>query len=284
MSPPLGPLRTALRGLSALSPALASHAAGALFRKPPRRAPVEAEARALAGATPERLRSAFGDSVATWRWGQGPPVLLVHGWGSRGGRLASYVPALLERGHSAVTFDAPGHGASSGRLSSAPQFVKGIEAVSERFGPFAGVIAHSMGGCAVSLAMRDGVRIERAVFLAPVANPGEFSNRFADALGLSDEVMDRMRRRFERRFGYNWQEFDVTRFVDRFSTPLLVVHDRDDREIPWSDGASIARAWPGAQLVTTQGLGHKRVVDDPDVVSRVLEFLRPPAQAAGAAG
>jgi pimeloyl-ACP methyl ester carboxylesterase len=141
-----------------------------------------------------------------------------------------------------------------------------------------------MGGCAVSLAMRDGVRIERAVFLAPVANPGEFSNRFADALGLSDEVMDRMRRRFERRFGYNWQEFDVTRFVDRFSTPLLVVHDRDDREIPWSDGASIARAWPGAQLITTQGLGHKRVVDDPDVVSRVLEFLRPPAQAAGAAG
>jgi len=25
--------------------------------------------------------------------------------------------------------------------------------------------------------------------------------------------------------------------------PLLVVHDRDDREVPWEDGAAIAAAW-----------------------------------------
>ncbi|MFN2384715.1 MAG: alpha/beta hydrolase [Thermoanaerobaculia bacterium] len=273
----------ALRGLAALSPSLASHAAGALFRLPPRRARVEAEARVLANATPERLRSAFGDSVATWRWGGGPAVLLVHGWGSRGGRLACYVPALLEQGYSVVTFDAPGHGASSGRLSSAPQFVKAIAAVADRFGPFAAVIAHSMGGCAVSLAMRDGVRAERVVFIAPSANPGEFSNRFAQVLGLREDVMDRMRRRFEHRFGYRWEDFDVTRFVDRFQSTLLVIHDRDDREVPWSDGAAIARAWPGARLITTNGLGHKRIVEDPEVAAKVLDFLRPQTQAAGAA-
>jgi len=275
-------IRLALRGLTAVSPALASHAAGTLFRTPPRRAKVEAEARALAGATPGRVRSAFGDSVATWRWGEGRPVLLVHGWGSRGGRLASYVPALLDQGYSVVTFDAPGHGASSGRLSSAPQFVKAIEAVSAEFGPFAAVIAHSMGGCAMSLAMRDGVRAERAVFLAPSANPGEFSLRFAQVLGLPEDVMDRMRQRFERKFGYAWVEFDVTRFVDRFQTPLLIFHDRDDREVPWCDGAAIARAWPGARFVTTHGLGHKRIVEDPEVASSVLDFLRPQTQAAGA--
>ena len=279
----LSSVKLALRGLTAVSPALASHAAGALFRLPPVRARVEAEVQALATAKTERLRSAFGDSVATWSWGEGPPVLLVHGWGSRGGRLASYVPALLDRGYSVVTFDAPGHGASSGRLSSAPQFVKAIEAVSARFGPFAAVIAHSMGGCAVSLAMRDGVRAGRAVFIAPSANPGAFTTLFAQTLGLPEEVMNRMRRRFERQFGYGWEEFDVTRFVDRFQTPLLVFHDQDDREVPWSDGAAIARAWPGARLITTHGLGHKRIVEDPEVVAKVLDFLRPQPQVAGAA-
>jgi alpha-beta hydrolase superfamily lysophospholipase len=142
----LSTIRGALRGLTAVSPALASNAAGALFRMAPRHRTSEEEQRALASARHARLTTAAGDSISTWEWGDGPRVLLVHGWGSRGARLTTFLAPLLDAGFSVVTFDAPGHGASAGRLSSAPQFVRTIEAVAADYGPFQAAIAHSMGG------------------------------------------------------------------------------------------------------------------------------------------
>jgi pimeloyl-ACP methyl ester carboxylesterase len=56
-------------------------------------------------------------------------------------------------------------------------------------------------------------------------------------------------------------------------TPLLVMHDRDDPTVPWAEGAAIATAWRGAELVTTSGLGHRDIVRDPDVVARAVAFL-----------
>jgi pimeloyl-ACP methyl ester carboxylesterase len=82
-----------------------------------------------------------------------------------------------------------------------------------------------------------------------------------------------MRERLERRLGFEWEEMDVPALAGSMQMPLLVLHDRDDREIGWDNGAAIARAWPGAQLVTTSGLGHHRIVSDPDVIRQVLEFL-----------
>jgi hypothetical protein len=54
----------------------------------------------------------------------------------------------------------------------------------------------------------------------------------------------------------------------------LIVHDFDDPEVPWGDGELYARHWRNARLLTTQGLGHNRVLDEPDVIEAVLAFMR----------
>jgi hypothetical protein len=41
------------------------------------------------------------------------------------------------------------------------------------------------------------------------------------------------------------EDFDVARLVDSAQVPLLVVHDRDDREVAWRDGTVIAASAPG---------------------------------------
>src|SRR5690606_25377202 len=56
--------------------------------------------------------------------------------------------------------------------------------------------------------------------------------------------------------------------------PALVVHDLCDREVPWEEGERYARFWPGARLLSTHGLGHNRIVDDPAVIGTALAFLR----------
>jgi pimeloyl-ACP methyl ester carboxylesterase len=265
-------LRTLFRGLCAIAPGIASGLAVALFRKPPRHRDSESELAMLEWS--ERLDlSLDGRPLAVWRWGRGPSVLLVHGWGSRGLRLVPFVAPLTDAGFSVVTFDAPGHGASRGRLSSLPQFISAIQLVARALGRVEAVVAHSMGGAAAALAMGRGLAARRAVFLAPAADPAGYSERFAAMVGLTPAVLARMKRNIERRFGQAWEEFDVLRAARTMTAPLLVFHDREDRNVPWTDGAAIVSAWPGAELVSTAGLGHTRITQDPAVVSRAVAFL-----------
>jgi hypothetical protein len=55
--------------------------------------------------------------------------------------------------------------------------------------------------------------------------------------------------------------------------PTLIVHDRADRSIPVADGIAIAEAWPTARLHVTSGLGHRRLLREPEVVGAVVDFI-----------
>jgi pimeloyl-ACP methyl ester carboxylesterase len=215
-----------------------------------------------------------GRRVAAWSWGdRGAGVLLVHGWGSRGARFVDLGNALLTQGYRVVTFDAPGHGASAGRLSSGPEFARAAQAVVNAVGPVSYIVGHSLGGFASALAMGRGLAVRRAVFLAPSANPNSYSAQFAAVLGVDGLVMASMRGRLERRLGFSWKDLNIPVIAADMRVPLLVIHDRDDREVSWNDGAAIAQSWPGAELVTTTGLGHHRIVSDPAVIRQVVTFL-----------
>lgn len=266
--------RAAFGAVQRASPALAARWAERLFCSPPRRAISERMAAWLAAGRRFDL-TVSGRRVAAWSWGdRGPGVLIVHGWGSRGARFVDLGGALLASGFRVVTFDAPGHGASSGRLSSGPEFARAALAVSAAVGAVSAVIGHSLGGFASALAINQGLPVRRAVFISPSANANTYSAQFASLLGVRDPVMASMRQRLERRLGFEWKSMDIPRFAPEMSIPLLVIHDREDREVRWDDGAAIAKAWPDARLVTTTGLGHHRIVSDSAVIQQVLAFLK----------
>ena len=264
-------LRPALATLSAVAPSLAAPLAERLFLAPPRHPQPAHEVAALASA-----RTTVVDAetpITTWTWGHGPAILLVHGWGGRGAQLASFVPPLVAAGYSVIAFDAPGHGRSPARESSLVAFVGAIHAVAKTLGPVHGVIAHSIGAAAAACALRDGVRADTAVFLAPPADLTLHADIALEALGFGRRSRELMRERVERRLGVPWSTLDVASFAERMRAPLLVSHDRDDAEVPWREGAIIAQAWPGATLSTTSGLGHRRLVRDREVVGETVEFV-----------
>src|SRR5512138_896487 len=265
-------LRSVFAGLSRISPAAAARLATTLFRRPPRHRGSEVGRVTLESGERADLRL-DGRRIAVWKWGRGPTALLVHGWGSRGARLGSFVGPLTDAGYSVVAFDAPGHGASEGRLSSLPQFIAAIREIGDRLGPVDAVVAHSMGGAASTLAIHRGLPVRRAVFLAPSSDPAGYSDRFAAILRLSPDVLGRMKRGLGQEFGMAWEEFDVISAARSTSASLLVFHDREDRDVPVTDGEASVAAWPGAELVLTKALGHRRIVHDPSVVSRAVDFL-----------
>jgi len=52
-----------------------------------------------------------------------------------------------------------------------------------------------------------------------------------------------------------------------------VIHDHQDSFVPWAQGAALARAWPGARLLSTVGLGHGRILENDAVVRAAAEFI-----------
>ncbi|MDQ3209345.1 MAG: lysophospholipase [Gemmatimonadota bacterium] len=271
-APPLWILRTAFRTVGAVAPGVAGRWAENIFCRPPRNEPRPLEEAFLATGTRHTVQSEDQD-IAVWVWSDGPVVVLAHGWGSRAGRFSALARALVDSGFRVVLFDAPAHGVSMGRLASLPQFSRALKVVGDAMGPVHGLVGHSLGGAAVTLAMRNGLQAERAVLLAAPADVVLFSRAFAKHLRIPVRAHNAMRRNLESRLQFRWEELHVPTLARRITAPALIVHDRDDGDVPYAHGEEIAAAWPGAELLTTSGLGHRAVMRDPEVIRKTVAFL-----------
>ena len=265
-------MRPILQVTQAVSPDLAAALYEKLFFTPPTFRATERGRRWLATGRPFRV-DVRGREIAGWSWGTGAPVYLVHGWGDSAASLHAIAAPFIAAGHRVVTFDAPGHGASGRRRSSLPEFVWALGAMAATQGAPDIVVAHSMGAAAAVLAAGDGSCVaNRYVFLAPPSDPAEFVSAFARAGGLREATIQRMRQRVALRLGFRWEDLDVLTHARRLRAPLLVIHDRADETVAVEDGEKLARAWPNAEFVATDGLRHRGMLRDAAVISRVLEF------------
>lgn len=219
-----------------------------------------------------------GTALHSTVWGAGPPVYLVHGWGGRSEQLGGFVAPLVAAGFTVVAVDAPAHGASGpgrhGRSSTIPEFAATLRAAVEAHGRPHAVIAHSLGANAAAHAVTRGVWPDRLVLLAPVADPRRMLGAFADQLGLGPRVRAGLEREVRGTVGLPFEAFDLPAMArTAHLPPTLVVHDRTDPEVAVAHGRDIARAWPGARLLTTEGLGHRRLLRDSTVLADVVGFV-----------
>jgi pimeloyl-ACP methyl ester carboxylesterase len=253
---------------SHLAPSLTAAVAERLFFKTRRNSPRAQERDVLEGATPSSIAG-----MKTWSWGHGPTVLLVHGWNGRATQLGEFIEPLVARGFRVVAFDAFGHGDSPGSSMSLPEMAACVRRIADEMGDVYGVIAHSMGGAATTIALRDGLEVERAVFISPPADPREFLEIFSGSLAITDEVRALLKERVERRVGVSMEDMRATVIAPSMQVPLLVIHDRNDKEVPVRAGQSIAEAWPSADLIITEGLGHQRILRADAVTNVAVSFL-----------
>lgn len=232
----------------------------------------EREVKLIARAEPFQLKWAQGH-LAGWVWGKGPTIILVHGWEGRGAQLGSFVEPLVAAGYRVVAFDGPGHGDSTGNQSSVVALATAINHVANLFAPVYGIISHSMGGAATTFAIKNGLKVARTAFLAPAARLIDFARQFSRWLKLKSSVSEKMQQIIEDKVGVKWELLDAPASVSEFDIPLLIVHDEDDREVPLANGREYVNAWPDAQLLITSGLGHRRILHEPVVVVRVVDFI-----------
>jgi hypothetical protein len=275
--------RAALQTAFALSDDLGSSLAERLFTSPRRHVRPARERAVLATGRrfelPVVLRSprwaGARTRLAAWRWGVGPAVLLVHGWEGRGSQLGGFVEPLVAAGLSVVTFDAPGHGDSPGKRLYLTDLADAIADAAALVGPLHATVAHSFGAAGVLLAhARHGVDAPHNVMLAPNVLVADSFERFAQVLALDASERRALEGSVVTSAGLPLAALELTRLAAARDASLLIVHDREDREVSFRQAEQLAAAWPNARLVRTDGLGHRRILRDADVLATVTEQLR----------
>ena len=267
-----------------LAPELAGAAAERLFLTPPRSRYAGASAMDLIDGR-SALVEHKGRPIATWQWGtnDAPAVLLAHGWGGNAAQMRPFVWPLLAAGYRVIAYDQPAHGVSGGRLTGLPDFADVFTELAWHYGGVKAVIAHSLGGAAASLAHARGLPLDSVVLVSPPADMVGYSRRFARWHWIPEGIRHSMQAAIEERYGVRWEELDPARLAPRLSARALVIHDRDDRMVPWMQGARVASLWPKARLLSTDGLGHGRILATEGVARAAVEFISGRSQVANLA-
>jgi pimeloyl-ACP methyl ester carboxylesterase len=279
--------RAALQTAYAVSDGLGGSLAERLFTSPRRYDRPERERAVLRTGRPFTvtvpLRSprwrGSTTKVAAWRWGTGPAVLLVHGWEGRGSQLGAFVDPLVARGFSVIAFDAPGHGDSPGSRLYLTDHADAIAAVAAEVGPLHAAIAHSFGAASLLLAgPRAGAHATHNVTLSPNVLIDDAIARFAKLVGLDPTELAAMQHQLAVHAGVGHEALALDALIGDRDSTMLAFHDREDREVSLRHADHLAARWPGARLVITEGLGHRRILRDPAVIAETVATIARGAQ------
>lgn len=215
-----------------------------------------------------------GKKVKFYQWGsEGKLIFLVHGWNGNVGNFSRFVQDLITNRYRIVGIDLPGHGNSEGRYSNAVLASRAVAELSRIVGNPYAFITHSFGGAAATIAQELGVQAERLVYICPPRDLLSITLGFAGFWKFSNEEIQQTKESIELKVSHKLADLDLIRIGKMLNNKLLLIHDKDDNEIPFSFGEKVSQAWSQSEFLLTSGLGHRMILRDEGIKLKVLDFL-----------
>lgn len=217
---------------------------------------------------------AIDKNIITYQYGTSErKILLVHGWSGRGTQLFKIADALLKVGYSTISFDAPAHGKSQGKTTIMSEFIHSILEIEKQFGPFEIAIGHSLGGMSVLNAIKDGLKVNKAIIIGSGDIVQDILAEFTSKLGLKPEMSIKLRDHFEDKYEVKMDDFSAYRAAQKVQIPVLVIHDNDDPEVSVKAGIHIYKNLKTGLLFLTDGLGHRKILGNQNVINKIITFI-----------
>lgn len=262
-------MRAQNRVLSLIQPEVAVRKAGNLFFTPRRHESKGWEQHAESVGRRMTLKNGASAIV----WGEGVPILLMHGWEGRATQMAGFINPLASKGFQLIAIDAPAHGMSDGKQSNPMRFIESMFLAEKAFGSFYAVIGHSMGGGCALYCVSEGLQAEKVVSIAGPASFQRVSKRFASFIGLADHIVEKFVQHVEHVVGIPFEDIDLVSRAPEVTQNVLIVHDSGDEEIPYRDAQHLTQAMPNSHLYNTVGLGHRKIMRSSLVIDTVSNFV-----------
>ncbi len=200
-------------------------------------------------------------------------ILLAHGWSGTGTQLSKIADALLAKGYSTVSFDAPAHGSSPGKRSSMPHFIETIHQLEQTHGPFEAAIGHSLGGMSLLRTTKCGLQIKKLVIIGTANSITAITKNFAKNLQLNQKVARLLKTYFDKKYGEDLDNYSGAVSAAGVKIPTLVVHDKNDVDVHYSAAHEIVDALGNGKLLVTEQLGHRKILGNAKVISKIVEFI-----------
>ncbi|MEM9837110.1 MAG: alpha/beta hydrolase [Bacteroidota bacterium] len=271
----IGGIRAVLNGTARLSPRRAGKLGYRLLCRPRRRSldPIDMD---FVNDSIQKKITLAGIPTQTYHWpGDGPGVLLLHGWESQTGRWSAYYTALKAAGFSIYAFDAPAHGKSGGDNFTVIEYAAVMKAYLECLDdPPVNWVGHSGGGMAIFYYLSEmeyRIKPNRIVAMSVPAELTDFLNIVQRVLQLKRKVVDGIEQEFTRRMNLSFKDISPRRYAKKVNVPGLIIHDVGDELAPIEGAEDIYQNWKNSSLIITEGLGH--TLTGVEVVELITEYM-----------
>ena len=243
--------------ISLFSPRAAGKMAIKLFSSPRRKKLKETEKDFLETAFIEDL--VYNDiSIMTYRWlGKKDTILLAHGWESNSVRWKDLIIKLKSLDYNVIALDAPAHGLSSGKLFNAFMYSECINLVAKKFKANI-IIGHSVGGMATTFFQHKYQlpTVEKLILLGAPSNYVNVFGRYVNMMGYNTRISKTMDEIIHEHYKNKPDHFNAAKFSASITAKGLLIHDKYDAVIPYSDAEDFKNFYKNSKLITTEGFGH----------------------------
>lgn len=271
--------KTKLRTIGILSPRKAAEAAFELFCTPFSRKKKRKEPPVFHKA--EKLSFEMNGSVIRgFRWKaehpNGKTILICHGFSSYAYKFEKYISLLKKEGFNVLAFDAPAHGNSEGKLINASIYKKAILEIERLFGPVYGIMGHSLGGLAASLAFEEfsNNQSRKLVLVAPATETQRALDNFFTIIPVDEKIKQAFEQMLRDIADKPVSYYSVSRVVKNISANVLWVHDKQDTICPFEDVKPLLSLnLPHVKFLITEELGHSKVYKDNKVCTEIVHFF-----------
>ena len=217
---------------------------------------------------------AINKKVMVYEYGKSSKkILLAHGWSGRGTQLFKIADELLKLGYSTISFDAPAHGKSPGRATIMSEFVETILEIEKQFGPFEGAVGHSLGGMSLLNATKKGLAIPSLVIIGSGDRVQDILDNFVSKLKLKPSYSERLCFYFEKKHKVKMDDYSGYNSAMDIHIPVLVIHDKNDDEVPVGASINIHKHLQNGELFLTEGLGHRKILGNSTVIGKTIQFI-----------
>lgn len=215
-----------------------------------------------------------GHRVQTYHWkGNGPTLLLMHGWESNTFRWRNLIKKLCQHDFQIYAFDAPAHGNSTGKKLHVPLYAEVTRHILDKYQPDYAV-AHSVGGMTIHYThfLNPDSSLEKIVTIGSPCEFSQFMDHYQGLLKFNNTVREAMNLRLKEWLGFYFHEFSSARFVQKNTKKGLLFHDEDDLQVPVEASKKVHMFWKESELRITKGLGHSMHQDS--VNQQIIDFFQ----------
>ena len=258
--------------VSLISPKLSGKMAIKLFSTP-QKGKLKNQEPTLIKESKKRIIKYDTISIMTYQWeGENDTVLLAHGWESNSYRWKHLITFLKNLNYNVIALDAPAHGNSSGQVFNALLFSECIHVVAKTYQPKT-IIGHSVGGMASVFCQYKYQLpcVKKMILLGAPSNFVGVFDRYSKMMQYNTVVINAMNNYVLEKFNHLPEYFSAAKFSEEIHSKGLIIHDKEDSIIPYSDALDYKKHFSNAKLISTTGLGHG--LKSEKIYNSILEFL-----------